>query len=234
MNVGIMQPNYLPWLGYFDMVACSHLFVLYDNVQFDKHGWRNRNRVLARPEPLWITAPVKTTGRHGQLVKDTELIDGPWQEKHLKSIRQIYAKAPFFDWLYPELQSYLTRCKYTHLVDLNMAGHEMFTRLLDINTPIKFSSDLGKELMSLERTQRLVTICQCVNATRYISASASRAYMIEDLWKTAGIELRYQDYQHPIYAQSGGDFVSHLSAVDALMFEGPAAKRYVGISVPKV
>jgi len=233
MNVGIMQPNYLPWLGYFDMVAFSHLFVLYDNVQFDKHGWRNRNRLLARPKPLWITAPVKSTGRHGQFVKDTELIDGPWQEKHLKTIRQIYAKAPYFDWVYPELQSYLTRRRYTRLVDLNLAGHELFTRMLDINTPIKFSSELAKELMSLERTERLVTICQSVNATRYVSASASRAYMIEDLWKRAGIELRYQDYQHPVYAQPGGDFVSHLSVIDALMFEGHRAKRFVGISVPK-
>jgi hypothetical protein len=233
MNVGIMQPNYLPWLGYFDMVACSHLFVLYDNVQFDKHGWRNRNRLLARPQPLWITAPVMTTGRHGQLVRDTGLIDGPWQEKHLKTIRQIYAKAPYFDWLYPEIQAYLGRRKYRRLVDLNLAGHEMFSRLLDIRTPIRFSSELGGDLMRLERTERLVTICQSVNATRYISASASRAYMIEDLWRAAKIELRYQDYQHPVYKQQGEEFTSHLSAVDALMFEGPMAKRFVGISVPK-
>jgi hypothetical protein len=233
MNVGIMQPNYLPWLGYFDMVACSHLFVLYDNVQFDKHGWRNRNRLLARPTPLWITAPVVTSGRHGQLVRDTVLADGPWQQKHLKTIRHIYAKAPYFDWLFPELESYLTRCKYTNLVDLNLEGHQMFTRLLAIDTPIRFSSELGKDLMALERTERLVTICRGVGATRYISASASRAYMIEELWQAAGIELRYQDYQHPTYAQPGGEFVSHLSAVDALMFEGPAARRFVGISVPK-
>ena len=233
MNVGIMQPNYLPWLGYFDMVACSHLFVLYDSVQYDKHGWRNRNRVLARPEPLWITAPVLSTGHHLQSVKETRLADRPWQQRHLKTIKQIYAKAPYFDWLYPELEAYLMRRKYEWLVDLNLEGHQMFTRLLGIDTPIKFSSELDLDVMALERTARLVTICSMVGATRYISASASRAYMIESLWTEAQIELRYQDYQHPVYAQPGGDFVSHLSVVDALMFEGPGAKRFVGVSVPK-
>lgn len=233
MNLGIMQPNYLPWLGYFDMVACSHLFVLYDNVQFDKHGWRNRNRLLARPEPLWITAPVVTSGRHLQTVRDTRLAEGPWQRKHLKTIRQIYAKAPHFDWLFPELDTYLGRRDYRFLVDLNLEGHLLFTRLLQIDTPIRFSSELNEDLMALERTERLVTICTGFGATRYISASASRAYMIERLWQEARIELRYQDYQHPTYAQPGGEFVSHLSALDALMWEGPAARRFVGISVPR-
>lgn len=233
MNVGIMQPNYLPWLGYFDMVACSHLFVLYDNVQFDKHGWRNRNRLLARPEPLWITAPVETAGRLGQTVRDTRLVPGPWQGKHLKTIRQIYGHAPYFDWLFPELERYLGGQSYRFLVDLNLDGHRLFTRLLGIDTPIRFSSELGGDIMALERTRRLVTICEGFQATRYISASASRAYMIESLWTDAGIELRYQDYAHPTYAQPGGEFVSHLSAIDALMWEGPEARRFVGVSVPR-
>jgi len=233
MNLGIMQPNYLPWLGYFDMAACSHLFVIYDNVQFDKHGWRNRNRLLARPAPMWITAPVVTSGHHGQSVRDTRLADGPWQSKHLKSIRQIYGKAPHFDWLFPELEVYLGFRSYRFLVDLNLDGHRLFTRLLGIDTPIRFSSELGADVMALERTERLVTICTEFGASRYISASASRAYMIESLWTDSGIELHYQDYVHPTYPQPGGAFVSHLSALDALMWEGPAARQFVGVSVPK-
>jgi hypothetical protein len=227
-----MQPNYLPWLGYFDMVACSHVFVLYDDVQFDKHGWRNRNRLLARPEPLWITAPVLTTGRQGQSIRETLLKDGPWPQKHLKTIKQVYAKAPFFGWLYPELDAYLTRRQYKWLVDLNLEGHHLFARLLEIDTPVRLSSELGIGA-SQEPTERLVAICRTLGARRYVSASASRSYMREELWRQAGIELRYQDYAHPVYGQSGDEFVSHLSVVDALMFEGPAARRFVGVSVPK-
>lgn len=233
MNVGIMQPNYLPWLGYFDMVACSHLFILYDSAQYDKHGWRNRNRLLARPEPLWVTAPVMTSGHHGQSVKETRLAKGPWQKKHLKTIRQIYAHAPHFDWLYPELEAYLGGRSYEWLLDLNLDGHRLFTRLLGIDTPIKLASELGLDTIGVEPTERLISICRKAGAARYISASASRAYMVERLWPEAGIELRYQDYLHPTYDQPGGSFVSHLSVVDALMFEGAGAKRFVGISVPK-
>ena len=232
MIVGIMQPNYLPWLGYFDMVACSDVFVLYDDVQFDKEGWRNRNRIAGGTKPLWLTAPVITAGRLGQRIRDTRLAEGPWQAKHLKTLRQTYARARHFDWCYPALDSYLRKRRYEFLLDLCLEGHRALCGLFAIDTPLRLSSDIGYQ--DAGRTGRLVAICRDLGATRYLSASASRAYMDEAQWRAARMDLRYQDYVHPVYDQGGVAFVSHLSAVDALMHVGAGARDLVGTSLQAV
>jgi hypothetical protein len=198
-DVAILQPGYLPWLGYFDLVAMSDMFVLYDDVQFDKGGWRNRH---------------------------TE-----WQQSHLALLRQVYARAPFFDWCYPMLEGYLTARPYHWLLDLAVSGHQVIAGLLQLETPIRLSSDIG--FAGIGRTERLVAICRTLGATRYIATDASRTYMTETLWSEAGIALVYQGYPHPTYRQFEGAFQSHLSIVDALMFLGPEARQVIGISHAK-
>lgn len=230
-DVCIIQPGYLPWLGYFDQAAMADVFVLYDDVQFDSGGWRNRNRILNNGNPLWLTVPVLRTNLFGQLVKDVKIANSNWQAKHLKSIRHSYSRAPFFDWCYPILEEYLTNRNYQWLVDLNMAGHERLAKMLGIPWNVRMSSSIGH--VNTGRTARLVSICTSLGATRYISSDASAEYMEEHLWQEAGIELVYQHYPHPQYAQFDHSFVGYLSAVDALMFLGPETSRLVGISHSK-
>lgn len=230
-DVCILQPGYLPWLGYFDQAAMADVFVLYDDVQFDSGGWRNRNRILNNGSPLWMTVPVLRTNLFGQLVKDVKIANSHWQAKHLKSIKHLYFHAPHFEWCYPALEEYLSRCNYQWLLDLNIAGHKVFAELLGIPLNIKMSSSIESD--SSGRTARLVSICSSLGATRYISSDASADYMEEHLWQEAGIELVYQHYPHPQYVQFEHPFVGYLSVVDALMFNGPQSSKFVGISHSK-
>lgn len=231
-DVCIIQPGYLPWLGYFDQAAMADVFVLYDDVQFDRGGWRNRNRILHNGAPNWLTVPVHTSDCFGQLVKDVRIADDHWQKKHQKSIRQTYAKAPYFEWCFPVLDEYLSRRNYGWLVDLNVTGHEVLSKLIGIPWNIRMSSSIGYK--GEGRTARLVSICASLGATRYISSDASADYMEPGLWTEAGIELVYQRYPHPRYPQFTHPFVSFLSAVDALMFAGPDVRSFVGISHSKI
>ena len=222
-HVAILQPGYLPWLGYFDLLASADQFVLYDDVQFDKRSWRNRNRILLQGNPFWLTVPVLQKSRMQQLIKDTEIDGNRWIRKHLNSIRHAYRDAPYLDWCYPAIENWLLQRSYTMLLDLCLEGHETFCGLLGLNTSVQLSSEIG--FQGVGRTERLVAICGALRATRYISCDASASYMKEDLWKERGIELTYQNYHHPVYAQSANDFVSHLSTMDALMFLGPGTRE---------
>lgn len=230
-DVCILQPGYLPWLGYFDQAAMADVFVLYDDVQFDRRGWRNRNRVLHGGAAEWLTVPVFRTHLYNQTVKDVEIANSHWQKKHLKTLRQLYSHAPFFDWCYPMLDEYLTRRNYHWLVDLNVTGHEVLAGLLGIPWNIRMSSSISYSGSS--KTARLVSICSSLGASRYISSDASADYMEEHLWQEAGIELVYQHYSHPPYPQFDHPFVGYLSVVDALMFNGSQSSKFVGISHSK-
>ncbi len=230
-DVCILQPGYFPWLGYFDQAKMADVFVLYDDIQFDKGGWRNRNRILFDGKPMWLTVPVLQSGRFGQTVRDVQIAGEQWPRKHLGTLRACYGRAPFFGEIYPAIEAHLLGRTYRWLVDLNRDIHTLFCTLLGVPENTCYSSTLGVPFHG--RTQRLVDICRSRNATRYISADASRSYMQEELWRSAGIDLVYQSYPHPIYAQFGKPFVSHLSAIDALMFCGPAARAFVGISHDK-
>jgi len=226
-DVGVLQPGYLPWMGYFDLAALSNVFVIYDDVQFDKGGWRNRNRLLANGQPQWITVPVaQGLGRN---INQVVLPQSSWQKKHLQTIRTLYGRAPYFSQVFPHIEKYLTRKNYTNLLDLCIEGHHTLCGLLDIRTEIRLSSDIGYE--GIGKTERLVAICRSLAATRYIATNASKVYMEDHMWQEAGIDLVYQDYHHPMYEQFGRPFVSHLSIIDALMFAGPDTRAHIGVSL---
>jgi hypothetical protein len=228
-----MQPGYLPWLGYFDQVALADVFVFYDDVQYDKHGWRNRNRLLARGAPQWLTVPVSHGGRFGQSVRDARIADPAFATRHVRTIRQLYGRASAFETVFPAIETYLLGRRWEWLVDLCVEGHHLIAGMLGLATPVRFARDIGH--FGLGRTERLVAICQDLGATRYIAANASRDYMNEALWRDARITLVYQDYVHPTYPQPSSPFVSHLSVLDALMHVTPEKVRaFVGVSHGKL
>lgn len=217
-TVVVLQPGYLPWLGFFEQMLLADVFVYYDDVAFDKHGWRNRNRIKGPNGPLWLTVPVRHAGRGGQRVADVEIDAGrPWAKKHERSIRQSYARAPHLE-PYASGIATLLHQDWRWLADLDMAVVALMCRWLGLSPVIRRSSDLG---VTGERSQRLVGICRMLGADTYLSGATARNYLDVPLFEKAGIAVRWQDYNHPIYTQLHGPFVSHLSVLDLVLNVGP-------------
>lgn len=219
-TVAILQPGFLPWLGFFDQMASSDHFVFYDDVQFDKHGWRNRNRIKTASGVAWLTVPIRHTGLHGQTILDTEIDNSrDWARKMIASVRQAYARArhcsPYVDELAETLSA-----KPHRLIDLNLKVTELMARWLGVSTPILRSSELG---IAGGQTDRLVSICRHLGANTYLSGNAAQDYLQEDLFRAAGISVVWQNYVHPIYPQLHGEFVPYLSAIDLILNLGPEA-----------
>ncbi|HEV2915726.1 MAG TPA: WbqC family protein [Pyrinomonadaceae bacterium] len=210
----VLQPGYLPWLGFFDQVYRSDIFVFYDDVQFDKNGWRNRNRIKSPAGPHWLTVPVRVNSLE-QRIFETEIDDRqPWARKHSGTIKQFYAKAPYLKRYLPELEDTLMGRRWERLIDLDVAVIELLCRWLGIERRTLRSSELG---VGGERSERLLNICLAQGAGRYLSGSAARSYLNTELFAAHGIEVLWQDYQHPVYAQQHGEFVPFLSALDLLL-----------------
>lgn len=215
MRLVIMQPSYLPWLGYFDLLIQANLFLFYDTVQYDKDGWRNRNRIKTANGPQWLTVPVLTSGLNKPLIKDIKINNRePWQRKHLKSLQMNYAKTKFYDETYPEVESVLSK-DWEHLMDLNEAVIRKLCGMLEIRTSIQRVSELSLDFDE-GKNEKLIQICKHVGADEFYEAAGGKGYIEESLFKENGIHLRFQDYKHPVYPQLYGDFVSSLSIVDLL------------------
>ena len=218
MKIGILQPGYLPWLGFFEQMYRSNIFVIYDDVQYDKHGWRNRNRIKTANGIQWITVPVIVNFKEHLLINEVK-IDNKinWRKKHLFSIRQNYSKAPFFkEYINIFEEAYSEEWEY--LVDI------------DLHFILKLAECLGlgdKEIVrasSLDvignRIERLIRICKTFNANTFYEGASGKNYVDETYFTEHGIKVEYQDYKHPVYNQLYGDFIPYLSVIDLLFNHG--------------
>ncbi len=226
-TVVVLQPGYLPWLGFFDQMSRSDVFVYYDDVQFDKHGWRNRNRIKTPEGPQWLTVPVYHKGLGKPRILDIEINnETPWARKHLGSIRQHYAKAPFFSRYWPELEELLSK-RWEKLVDLDIAVAWKMCSWLGIERQVVRSSELGIEG---DRNERLLKICQHFQADRYLSGQAAQEYLDEGLFHRSGIKVEWHEYHHPVYFQQYGEFIPFLSALDLLLNVGEESRKIITAS----
>jgi len=217
VRVVILQPSYLPWLGYFDQLHKSDVFVLYDDVQYDKHGWRNRNRIKTPAGAQWLTVPVLTHGQGKPTNREIRIDDRQaWGRKHLQALRVNYAKAPAFAEVVKRLEPVLLR-SWERLFDLNHAILEAVCDLLALRRDIRLSSQLG---IPGAQTERLIAICRALGADRYLTGDAAGDYLDERQFADNGIQVEYHRYRHPVYRQLHGEFVPHLSVVDVLMNYG--------------
>ncbi|HOX23132.1 MAG TPA: WbqC family protein [Elusimicrobiales bacterium] len=215
MILAAHQPQFMPWLGYFDKMLRCDSFVLLDNVQFKKNEWQNRNRVLMNGTPSWLTVPV--LHRFPQNIDEVEINSSgaDWREKHLRTIKQSYCKAPFFEEVFA-LVSGLYAKRWEKLCPLNIASIELLREALAIKTPLALASVLKLEGAS---THRLVDLCLKQGADTYLAGAGGHDYMDLSLFEQAGIKVIFQDYKHPEYAQTV-PFVPYLSALDLLFFQG--------------
>lgn len=219
-TIGILQPGYLPWLGFFEQLYHSDIFVLYDDVQYDKNGWRNRNRIKTLTGPIWLTVPVLTTGKSSQQVCEAGIDPKVnWAAKHLKSVEMNYKKASFFNDYFPILRDLLSQ-SWPLLVDLDCALIEELMRALGFERKIVRSSTLGIEG---DRFERLVRICKHFGADRFYEGQAGENYIDPGDFEKAGIRVDFQHYKHPVYDQLFGAFLSHLSIIDLLFNHGSSS-----------
>jgi len=227
MILAVMQPTYLPWLGYFDLIDQSHVFVFHDNVQFEKQSWQQRNRIKTSQGGQWLSVPVYQSST--QTIIEVSIVQigtiADWRRKHWKSLATSYQKAPFWSTYGPVLEEVYQR-KWEKLSELNIHLIHLFSRWLGLSSRVVRASELPS--LPLARAERLVALCKMFEADVYLSPAGSRSYLESDeLFQKNGISLVFQQYDHPEYPQLHGGFISHLSVLDLLMNCGPSALEII-------
>lgn len=225
--VAIVQSNYIPWKGYFDLIRQSDEFILYDDAQYTKNDWRNRNQVKTQHGPKWLTIPIELRGKFAQPIKDARVADPHWAKSHWNTLQQSYAKAPYFK-QYRDLLEGLYRAPpaSSRLSDVNRAFLEGLCGALGITTRLTWSMDYA--LTAEDPTGRVVELCVQAGATEYLSGPAAKAYLDESAFERVGIRVRYIDYSgYPEYPQLHPPFTHAVSVIDLLLMTGPDALSYL-------
>jgi len=226
MRAVILQPGYLPWIGFFDLFASCDIFVFLDHVQYDKRSWRNRNRIKTNSETGWqyLTVPVITKGKYHQSITETKIDNSKnWAEKHLKAIELTYKRADYFDKYFPLLEGILSR-GWDKLIDLDIELINFILNEFDIETKYISSSTL---ITSEKKIDLLVEICKLIGADEYLNGDTGVKYLKSENFEKEGIKLLYHNYTHPTYSQRFPDFISHLSVIDLLLNHGKEKSREI-------
>ncbi len=227
MKLAVMQPTYLPWIGYLDLADQVDEFVFLDDATFAHRSWQQRNRIVSGGNLQWITVPVQVKGMRGQSIDQVAIDRLDFGEKHLRTLSHSYAKANHFGEYADSLQrAYNPGEPWTRLVDVNLALLEWLFQQLGMQVSTHRSSELKA---SGRRGERLAAICSELGATEYVSAPGAEAYLVEDagVFRDQGIDVRIQSFAHPVYPQLSDDFVSHASAVDLLFNHGKESLAWI-------
>ena len=219
--MAIMQPTYLPWMGYFALMDAVDEFIILDRVQFARRSWQQRNRIKTPQGPLMLTVPVLSKGQRDQSIAEARIdTTRGFDQSHIRSIELNYAKALFF----PDLSARLFgifNTGHERLCGLLMDLMGELRQMLGIDTPLTFASDLPG---AGAKADLLANLCVARGATHYVSPPGSRDYLeSSQALDAAGVSLSYFDYEHPVHPQLHGEFLSHLSVIDLLFNTGPDA-----------
>lgn len=221
----ITQSNYIPWKGYFDAIQLVDEVILYDDVQYTKRDWRNRNQIKTPQGVQWLSIPLKVKGRYFQAIKDTKINNSKWKEKHWKTLKANYSMASFFKEYQDIIEDLYLDCKEEYLSLINYRFLEGINKILGIKTPMRFSSDF--ELVE-GKTERLVDLCKKVGATDYYSGPSAKHYIEERLFKQENINVHYLNYtNYPEYEQLYPPFTHTVSVLDLIFMEGEKASAYM-------
>lgn len=221
MKAVILQPSYIPWRGYFDQISTADVFIFYDDVQYDKRGWRNRNRIKTSTGPLWLTIPVYNRGAQTEHIPINQIKivwDRPWNQEHWNSIRLAYSKAPFFK-NYGELVEGMYSTKPVMLADFTIETTIMLAKTIGIDrTQFIRSSEING--VEGAKTDRLISLLKKVGATEYYSGPSASDYIENDKFQDAGIGLHYMEYDYPEYPQMYPPFDPQVSILDTMFMLG--------------
>lgn len=226
-TIAILQSNYIPWKGYFDIIATVDEFLIFDEAQFTRRDWRNRNKIVIDGRPHWLTIPVSSKGRFDAPIAEMEVSEPGWAEKHWRSIRHAYGKAPFFLSYGPVLEElYGKAATLSRLTDINELFLRQLSKALGLDTEIRHTDEVPRQAET--PTGRLVEICTGRRADVYVSGPAARDYIQTAEFEAAGVALRYADYSgYPVYPQAADPFEHGVSIVDVLMHCGPDTRDHL-------
>jgi hypothetical protein len=218
MRITILQPTYLPWLGYFEMIARTDAYVCFDHVQFEPKSWQQRNRIKAPNGVIMLTVPVKSDGRQDVRIRDKRIdYNQTWARNHARSVEVAYRKAPGFGRYFARFAE-IVGAHYPSIADLNLTLIRYFLDCLGLSPRVIRSSelDLGDE-SGLSKTDRVVNVCRKVGATHLYDGAAAGDFLELPRFAEHGIEVRFQSYVHPAYPQQFGAFAPFMSVLDLLM-----------------
>lgn len=225
-RIAILQSGYIPWKGYFDIINSVDEFVVYDEVQYTKRDWRNRNLIKTSNGLSWLTIPVKTKNKFHQKISDTKIDLASWAEKHIKSIKYNYSNARFYnDFSDIFLRAYSESQKLKYLSEINKLFLDVILSLLDIQTKITCSSLYR---YSGSKTEKIISICKQAGASEYLTGQSAKAYLDEERIRKSGIKLLWMDYSgYPEYKQLYPPFEHMVSILDLIFNTGPEARNYM-------
>jgi hypothetical protein len=222
-TIAIIQSCYIPWKGYFDLINLVDEFILYDDRQYTRRDWRNRNRIKTPQGSQWLTIPVEVKGRYDQRIDETRISHPGWAELHWKTLSQNYSPAPFFDKYRDRFERLYHTADDSRLSAVNRAFLQDLCAVLGIETQLSWSTDYEA---TGDKTERLVSLCRSAGATSYLSGPSARDYIEPDLFSESGIELEYMDYSgYPEYAQLYPPFDHAVTVLDLIFNTGPEAPR---------
>lgn len=222
-KVAILQSNYIPWKGYFDIIRQVDEFIFYDEVQYTKNDWRNRNKIKTPQGPQWITIPVRQLNL-AQKISETHVSQDNWAEKHWKTISLNYCKAPFFNDYKTRFETFYSGIKTSSLSEINRSAIELINSILGIKT--KLSNSLDYQMIE-GKNERLIDLVLKAGGNYYLSGPSAKEYIREDLFREAGIEVGWMEYGgYPEYPQSFPPFTHAVSVIDLIFQTGPSALNY--------
>lgn len=225
-KVAILQSNYIPWKGYFDIISMVDEFILYDDMQYTKRDWRNRNKIMTANGLQWLSIPVETKGKFYQKINETRIESHDWVDKHWHSIIANYSKAPFFKEYASEIKETYEECRNEEfLSNVNYRFIKKICDILGIHTQITWSSDYQ---LADGKTGRLVDLVRQAGGGYYLSGPAAKDYIVEELFEEANIELAWMDYSnYPVYPQQYTPFEHGVTILDLIFNAGPDARKYM-------
>ena len=224
-RIAIVQSNYLPWKGYFDLIASVDEFVLYDDMQYTRRDWRNRNKIKTPQGTQWLTVPVLVKGKYHQSIFETQISGAGWAADHWKAIELNYRKARHFDEIADWMEPMYRGDPPAFLSELNRRFIERICRYLEIGTTISSSRDYD---LAEGKSERLAELCLAAGGTGYVSGPAAKGYLDEEVFAARGLTLHWFDYDgYPEYDQLWGGFVHAVSVIDLLMNCGRDARAHM-------
>jgi hypothetical protein len=223
--LAVIQSNYIPWKGYFDIINMADKFIIHDDVQYTKNDWRNRNKIKTEGGLRWLTIPVSVKGHYGKLIRDIKVTDTRWHKEHWRVLKQQYQRAGCFSEYADWLEELFCDLKLEYLSEINYKFITEICRELGIETKISWSSDYE---LSDGKNERLISLCQQVGATEYLSGPAAKDYIDESMFEAAGIKVSWMDYSgYPEYPQLFPPFEHGVSILDLILNMGRDASKYM-------